>query len=153
MSARNPFAPVRYTSVGFTTSGDFLRHLSEDDAAFSGETARVNALPDTAIPAADLLQFSNLLAAYTTFSTQARKTANEATIPLMSKSDDQLIAFETQLRQWQDHTAALGFPAIAPMVPRDASNELPGVKFGLDGSTKLLIGGGIALALILVLRR
>lgn len=151
------------------TAATYLAHLGDDDRAFAAETARINALPEGAIPNADLLGFAEVLEAYAAFSARTRLKAASANVlvaPVMNEEDDELIVFERQLREWQDHTAKLGQPAVSPIVPRDSpdhpSNEpghggltLPsfGDTFSVSTGTKValtVLGLGI---LVLAVRR
>jgi hypothetical protein len=154
----------------FTSPKTFLQHLAEDDQAFSAEVDRVNALPDGAIPNADLLGFSHMLDAYHQFANAARAKAEASSVLVsaeMSPEDEQLIVFERQLREWQDHTGTLGHAATTPIVPRDdpshPQNE-PGhgglaslggaaqaVSDAFSVSTGTKVAVGLAAAAVLVL--
>jgi hypothetical protein len=126
--------------MAIVTRTEMLAHLDADDGAVSGETDRVNALPEDAIPAADLLGFSHFLDDYHAFSNAARARANTNIIlrgQTLDDDDDQLVVYERQLREWQDHAATLGHPATSPIIPRDSaqhpSNEPGGALGGLAG--------------------
>lgn len=156
-------APILVTPHGY------LAHLDDDDRAFGAETDRVNALPETAIPVADLQGFAGVLDAYHAFSARTRAKAEASNVIVssnMADEDDQLIVFERQLREWQNHTATLGVGPIAPIVPRDAPDhpsnepghggfEIPGLAdaFSLGTGTKVAIGlVGLGLVILAVRR-
>src|SRR3954462_5948378 len=126
--------------MALVTRTEMIAHLDADDAAVSAEVDRVNALPDDAIPAADLLGFSHFPDAYHAFANAARARANTNIIirgQTLDDDDDQLVVYERQLREWQDHAATLGHPATSPIIPRDSadhpSNEPGRGELGLGG--------------------
>lgn len=144
--------------MAIVTRTEMLAHLDADDGAVSAETDRINALPDGAIPAADLLGFSHFLDDYHGFSAAARARANTNIIlrgQTLDDDDDQLVVYERQLREWQEHAATLGHPAVSPIIPRDSAahpsnepgrgplsglgNEL-GDAFTLSTGTKVVAG-------------
>jgi len=151
------------------TASLFLAHLDADDRLVDAETERINALPDGTIDNPTLKSFGDWVAAYHAFGTVARAKADSASVivaPNMNEEDDTLILHERNLRSFQDVFASKGAPPPAFVVPRDSPDhpsnapghgggltlpDLPG--FGLDTSTKIVLGLGAAAILVVVLKR
>lgn len=90
---------------------------------------------------------------YRTFST-ANRDLSWYTLGLPAIGD-QVLAYERELAGWQSLIdAATGVVTAPPTVPQDTVNETGTQTLPtLDGSTKVLIGAGLALALLLLLKK